>query len=77
MNEAAGTDLSSENHETIGGLLIDELGEIPREGAQDLPTIRVGNCEFVIESVRDRRIESVRMRVIPPEEEGEGEGKTE
>ncbi len=63
--------LTSEYSETIGGYLMDILGEVPDEDETE-QVIRVGNCHFTIESVKDRRIEKIRLRIIAGEpEEGE------
>ena len=64
IDEELGIDLESETSETIGGFLIDILGEIPDE--DDLnQLITYENYEFIIQSVKDRRIEQVKMRVLP------------
>jgi len=76
VNEATGTELSSENSETLGGLLIDELGEIPDEN-DEMPQVRIGNCTFTIESVKDRRIERVQMYVAPKGEEENDDSEEE
>lgn len=73
IDEELGIDLQSESSETIGGFLIDILGEIPDE--DDLnQVIPYENYEFTIESVKDRRIEQVKMKILPkpdPDEEAE------
>lgn len=73
INDQLGTDLESENIETLGGLLIEILGEIPEDGSHQT-RIRQGKYEFVIESVRDRRIESVMLRI---DKEADGGGDHE
>lgn len=80
VNEELGTDFESENSETIGGLLIEELGEIPAEDGErtgdsndEERVIHIGRCTFTIESVHDRRIEDVVLHIgcEPSEEEEE------
>ena len=67
INEELGTDLESENSETIGGLILDILGEIPDEN--DVGTeVEYENYRFRIDSIKDRRIEKVTMTVLPAEE---------
>ena len=61
INEETGSDLTSENSETIGGLLIDLLGEIPADG--EVREITEGRYKFTIESIRDRRVETVLMEI--------------
>ncbi len=64
IDEELGIDLESENSETIGGLLIDILGEIPDEDDLNKP-IEYENYIFTIQSVKDRRIESITMKILP------------
>lgn len=64
INEELGTRFDSEDSETIGGFLVDIMGEIPEENEQDR-TVEFENYVFKIESVKERRIESVKMYIIP------------
>ena len=52
----------------MGGFLIDLLGEIPTEDETDR-VIKFKNFEFTILSVKDRRIESIKMSILPEQEE--------
>ncbi len=73
IDEELDVDLESESSETIGGFLIDILGEIPDEDDLNQP-IEYDNYIFTILSVKDRRIEKITMKVLPkqgPEEEEE------
>jgi len=78
LNEALGLELSSENCETLGGFLLEILGEIPQEDVESYPPIEYKNYKFKIEEVLDRRIEKVRLTILPeesttpPEERGQG-----
>ena len=67
LNEHLGLDLNSENSETLGGFLLEILGEIPQEDAEDYPAIEYKNYSFKIEEVLDRRIEQVRLTILPDE----------
>ena len=67
LNEETGSDLTSETSETIGGYLIDLLGEIPAEG--ETREIETARYTFVIEEVKDRRVEKVRMTIHDEAEE--------
>ncbi|MDD2215030.1 MAG: hemolysin family protein [Eubacteriales bacterium] len=73
LNDELGLDLDSDNSETLGGFLLEVLGEIPEENETEYPTVEYGNCTFEIKSVLDRRIEKVRMTINVPEEEAETE----
>ena len=71
LTEELGTDLESENSETIGGFIIDILGEIPDEDEDEERVVEYENYVFRIESVKDRRIEKVKLYIMPKKEEPE------
>ncbi len=77
INEDLDTELESENSETIGGFIIDILGEIPDE--DDIgKTVEFENYKFTIDSVNDKRIEQITMNILPvPDEEDEDGDKSE
>ncbi len=60
FNEYFGTAFSDEEYDTIGGLLMQEFGRLPRRGE----TISVGDMEFRIVRADRRRIDL--LRVITP-----------
>ncbi len=60
FNEYFGTAFSDEEYDTIGGLLMQEFGRLPRRGE----TISVGDMEFRILRADRRRIDL--LRVITP-----------
>ena len=67
IDEELGIDLQSEDSETIGGFIIDMLGEIPDK--DDIgKEIFYENYVFTIKSVKDRRIEQVSMKIGHPDE---------
>ena len=67
INEELGTNLESENSETVGGLIIDMFGEIPDE--DDIgKEVFLDNVVFTINSVKDRRIEKVIMKITKEED---------
>lgn len=71
INDELGTKLSSDNSESIGGLIIDILGEIPEEDEKEERIVEFENCVLKIESVKDRRIEKVKLYIMPEKEEPE------
>lgn len=71
LNDELFLSLESEEHETIGGLLIDFLGEIPDEGETEDRIIELDNCTFKIESVKERRIDKIRLSITPKPKDGE------
>jgi putative hemolysin len=62
INDELLTDLESENIETLGGLLIEILGEIPSDGNPGT-VVNYGKYTFTIESVQDRRIGKVLVHI--------------
>ncbi len=72
LDEELGIDLVSESSETIGGFIIDMLGEIPDES--DVGRIvEFENYQFKIMAIQDRRIERVKIYILPPETENDAE----
>jgi putative hemolysin len=57
FNDAFGTDVTDEQHETIAGYVIGATGRIPREGE----TIDVGDLRFHIISAQPNRIRKMRV----------------
>lgn len=76
IDEDLGIDLESENSETIGGFIIDILGEIPDENDTGRE-IEYENCRFRIDSVRDRRIEKITITILPVSENEENDDEQE
>lgn len=54
-----GLDEESEDYDTLGGLIMQLLGHIPTE--QEEAVISYKNYQFVIEEIKDKRIEKVRI----------------
>ncbi len=73
LAEETGVRLESENHETIGGFVMDLMGEVPDEDTSIEREIPYENCVFRILSVRDRRIEKIALTVSEKETEAEDE----
>ena len=64
LNEELGLKMESKGYETVGGLLIDRLGEIPDDDEDDeKQVVVIDNCKFTIELWKERRIESVRLEL--------------
>ncbi len=56
--------LESDNSETIGGFIIDILGEIPDESDAG-KEVEFENYRFRIDSIKDRRIEQITLMILP------------
>lgn len=62
LEEETGISLESETSETIGGYIIDLLGEIPKENTKYRP-IEIDRYRFTILEIRDRRIEQINVLI--------------
>ncbi|MDR3364830.1 MAG: hemolysin family protein [Clostridiales Family XIII bacterium] len=72
LNDELGLKMESDDFETVGGLLIDRLGEIADEGDDEKQIVYIDRCKFTVEAWKDRRIETVRLELL--ENAGGGEG---
>jgi magnesium and cobalt transporter len=68
FNEYFGTQLSDEEFDTIAGLLMQQLGRLPRRGE----VLQIGELEVRVLRADRRRIESVKLTtphdILPPED---------
>ncbi|MDQ9885399.1 transporter associated domain-containing protein, partial [Acinetobacter baumannii] len=62
---------------TVGGLIIDILGEIPDDDSDEKIVVTYENYEFEVVNVRDRRIERIIMTIKPKSETNEDDSKEE
>ncbi|HWT75263.1 MAG TPA: hemolysin family protein [Mobilitalea sp.] len=67
LNNKLDLNLFSENYDTISGFLIDHLGSIPLEN--DDRTVEIDNLVFKLESVKNKRIDKVKLYIGKQEEE--------
>jgi CBS domain containing-hemolysin-like protein len=66
LNDLLDTDFADDDYDSLGGMLYNELGKIPRQGE----TVRLEEWVFTIERVRAQRI--VQVRVTRDMESGRG-----
>ncbi|MDD6390393.1 MAG: transporter associated domain-containing protein, partial [Firmicutes bacterium] len=69
LNDELGTEISSDNSETVGGFVIELLGEIPEEKV----AVSFENYTFTVMSVKDRRIENVLVTIGEDDNSAENE----
>lgn len=62
LDEETGVELESDNSETIGGFIIDLMGEIPKEDITYDP-ISYEEYKFTVLTVKDRRIEKLKIEI--------------
>lgn len=78
INSKLGTDFdeNSDDFDTLGGLLITEMGYIPEE--EEHKTIEIMNARFFIHKIEDKRIMTVRIELLDEENtEEENENREE
>jgi putative hemolysin len=61
LNEELDLDLVSKNYDTLGGFVLDILGNIP--GEDEKPSVEYENIEFKVEKVKEKRIEYVKIHI--------------
>ena len=69
VSEILDRKLPKGDYETLGGMIMAELGYIP--SADALPTVEIANVLFTVESLDERRIDRVRAEKLPVEEDEE------
>lgn len=62
INDFCNVSIESVHCDTIGGFIIDEIGEIPKIKGNNI--IKYKNLEFTIEEIINRRIKKVKMTII-------------
>ena len=63
VNELVGNVIPEGDYETIGGFIISQLGYLPKNG--DMSTVEYENVKLTVLGVEDRRIDKVRVEVLP------------
>ncbi len=63
LNEEFNLHLESDNSETIGGLVLDILGEIPEDSENLDKKIELDNLTLTVNSVKERRIEKITLLI--------------
>ena len=76
LDEEIGLSLESESSETIGGFIIDILGEIPDESDVGR-IIEFENYQFKIMAIGERRIERVKIYILESNSGEDKEGDSE
>ena len=74
FNDYFGTGLSGEEFDTIGGLVVNEIGHLPKRGER----VVLDNLLFKILRADNRRVHMLQLTVLPkPVEEQEVEASAE
>ncbi len=59
FNEQLGTNIDSENYESLGGLIIEQIERIPQKG----DTVEIDNCTLTVVKMEDKRIDLVKVTI--------------
>ncbi|MDR3242459.1 MAG: hemolysin family protein [Clostridiales Family XIII bacterium] len=73
LNEKLALNIESDQHETIGGYVMNRIGEIPGENDPKEYIVEEGSCVFKVKSMKERRIDKILLRVNPKPEEEAGD----
>lgn len=71
ISDLTDTELPEGNYDTIGGLVTELLGYIPKEGEQ--PQVEVAGLSIKVLGVEDRRLSRLLIIKLPPVEKDDGE----
>lgn len=71
--EALDVSLCSDEYNTIAGMILDELGTIPEDGA--MPELEIGNLQIRVTRIEEHRIEETVVCVIEPVEPDEEDSR--
>lgn len=69
VNSEIGTFLFSNNHETISGLIIENIEFIPEDNNKDQLRVKVCGCVFTILSVTNRTIDRASIKIVEEEQD--------
>lgn len=72
VEELAHRKLPEGDYDTVAGFIISELGYLPKDG--EMNEIVVENVKFTVLAVDNKRIEKVRVEILPVEEKDDEDG---
>lgn len=74
VDELVGTDLPEGDYDTLGGFVISLLGYLPAEIGEEPIVAEYKNLRFTVLSIDERRIDEIKVEILPePEKEEDGE----
>ena len=69
LDEIIGKDLPDGDYDTIAGYIISQLGYLPKQGEHS--EVMFENIRFTVLEVENRRIEKVKVEILPVEKKDE------
>lgn len=78
VNELVGEELPEGDYDTLGGFVISLLGYLPSETGDEPIVAEYKNLKFTVLSIEERRIDKIKVEILPKqEEENEEDDKEE
>ena len=59
FNDELGTNIDSEDYESLGGLIIEHLDRLPNKG----DSVKIDNCKLTVIKMDDKRIDLVKVKI--------------
>ena len=59
FNDELGTNIDSEDYESLGGLIIEHLDRLPNKG----DSVKIDNCKLTVTKMDDKRIDLVKVKI--------------
>ena len=59
FNDELGTNIDSEDYESLGGLIIEHLDRLPNKG----DSVKINNCKLTVIKMDDKRIDLVKVKI--------------
>ncbi len=73
VNELVGVELPEGDYDTLGGFVISLLGYLPSEKSEGEAVAEYKNLRFTVLSLDERRIDEIKVEILPVEESDEEE----
>lgn len=73
IDELVGTELPEGDYDTLGGFVISQLGYLPAEVGEEPIVAEYENLRFTVLSIDERRIDKIKVEILPIEEKAEEE----
>ena len=77
VNELVGEELPEGDYDTLGGFVISLLGYLPSETGDEPIVAEYKNLKFTVLSIEERRIDKIKVEILPKQEENEEDDKEE
>ena len=69
IDELVGTEIPEGDYDTLAGFVLSLLGFLPQNG--DMNVVEYRNLRFTVLSVEDRRIDKIKVEILPESEQAD------